>query len=121
MFIPNDFPHEAASFDGARSNGRYASLANGQSKLHQGQQHRLERYQYCRQLADRVIVKAPEKHATDYEQYTHAQLLAGILAWLEAENYGTSAEMRWVIREAGRSLNWPLPEVAFDEHKLRAG
>lgn len=78
------------------------------------EEHRTGRYLYCRRLADRVIEKAPEKHVTEYAQYSQAELLAGVFAWLKAEHYGTPAELRWVIREAGRSLNWPLPDIVLE-------
>lgn len=114
MRIPDDFPREPGQSGTA---GNRSSTTRSRRTKGAGAGAELERlhvrFRECRQLADRVIAKAVEKRETVYAQYSESEFLAGILAWLQAERYGTDAEMRWVIRETARTLQWQPPNVAL--------
>lgn len=114
--IPDDFPREpnVASLPGIQpkiavrhdaASGRYT---NAPTDADVG-----ERHQICEDLAAQLVAKCQKNRTAKYSNLTEAQILERLLAQLLATDWGTDAEMRWVIRRTAALLEWKIPESAF--------
>lgn len=115
MTVPNDFPREPvqASLAGVQpkipvrfdaTSGRYTNA--------QAEAYVVERYQICEDLADQLVAKCRKNRDTKYAHLDEGKILERLLAQLLATDWGSKAEMRWVIRRTALDLGWEVPESA---------
>jgi hypothetical protein len=116
MCIPADFPREPviSSLAGAQPklsvrvdvvSGKYA---NGPTE-----QDVQERYEVCADLVTQLVAKCHANRDSKYVHLSEAQILERLLTQLLATDWGTAAEMRWVIRRAASDLRWSIPADAI--------
>ncbi len=122
--IPDDFPREpnVASLPGIQpkiavrhdaASGRYT---NAPTDADVG-----ERHQICEDLAAQLVAKCQKNRTTKYSNLTETQILERLLAQLLGTNWGSGAEMRWVIRRTATLLEWSIPESSTMLNTLLAG
>lgn len=115
MSIPADFPREPviASLSGVQpklavrldaDSGKYD---NGPAK-----QDVQERYEVCADLVNQLVAKCRANRSTKYLLLSEAQILERLLSQLLGTNWGSYAEMKWVIRSTATQLGWVIPANA---------
>src|SRR5471032_1573243 len=115
MNIPADFPRDCgvASLAGVqpkialRLNGASGTYVNGMSE-----EEVQERYEVCADLVDQLVAKCHKNRETKYVALSEVQILERLLAQLLGTQWGSDAEMHWVIRRAAFELGWAIPESA---------
>ncbi|CAN7544615.1 hypothetical protein [Duganella sp. LjRoot269] len=124
MTIPSDFPREPmqASLAGAQPkvsvrvdalSGRYTD-APTESEI-------AERYEVCEDLAGQLVAKCRKNRTEKYAALTEQQILERLLAQLLGTGWGSSSEMRWVIRRTAAVLGWKIPESSTVLNTLPTG
>src|SRR4051812_1785683 len=111
MNIPDDFPREltiasvaglqpklALRYDSA--SGRYTNKASDVDFI--------ERYEICSDLVSQLAEKCRRNRTTKYAAMSEVQILERLLAQLLDTSWGTTAEMKWVIRATATELGWVI-------------
>ncbi len=124
MTIPSDFPREPVQ----------ASLAGVQPKLAvrfdvtagwytnaPTDSDVTAQYAVCEDLAAQLVAKCEKNRDTKYVNLSEVQILERLLGQLLATNWGTAAEMRWVIRRTATLLEWSIPENSTALNTLPTG
>jgi len=70
------------------------------------------RYEICPDLVAQLVAKCQKNRETKYVALSEVQILERLLAQLLGTQWGSDAEMRWVIRRAAFELGWAIPESA---------
>src|SRR5471032_1770159 len=115
MNIPADFPRECsiASLAGGqptlavRTDATTGAYSDGASEAEV--QARLE---ICADLVEQLLTKCQKNRETKYAALSEVQILERLLAQLLGTQWGSDAEMHWVIRRAAFELGWAIPESA---------
>lgn len=116
MSIPADFPREqvVASLSGAQpklalrldsDSGKYVSGPTEEDVK--------ERYAVCEDLVNQLVAKCRSNRGAKYSHLSETQILERLLAQLFGTDWGTQAEMKWVIRRTAAALGWAIPADAM--------
>lgn len=73
-----------------------------------------ERWDICEDLAQQLSRKSIEAKTGERAYMPEADILAELLEQLLETDWGSNAEMRWVIRRTAQLLNWPTPSGAVE-------
>jgi hypothetical protein len=71
-----------------------------------------ERWDICEDLAQQLSGKAIEAKTGERAYMAEADILAEFLEQLLEKDWGSDAEMRWVVRRIAELLQWPVPSDA---------
>lgn len=115
MSIPADFPREPviAGLSGAQPKlAVRVDIVSGKYVNGPIEQDVQERYEVCADLVTQLVAKCHANRDSKYAHLSEAQILERLLAQLLATDWGTAAQMRWVIRRAASDLGWPIPADA---------
>lgn len=72
----------------------------------------LERVAVCNNLIDRIMARIKEVHEGETADDSRNEILKAYLVRLNAANWTSSAEARWIIRKVAEQLRWKAPEEA---------
>ncbi len=114
--VPIDFPREPvlSALSGVQpkiavrldaSTGRYTNAPTDSDVT--------ARYAVCEDLAAQLVAKCEKNRDTKYVNLSEVQILERLLAQLLGTNWGSGAEMKWVIRRTAALLEWGIPESAI--------
>jgi hypothetical protein len=112
--VPDDFPYAAQSgavggaqlkFLGVQYEGKFYSSGNTPPE-------RYDRWDYCEDLAAQFVVKCRNNEHGKYSHLTQSEILGQYCERLISSGYGSTAEMRWLIRRTAALLQWPVPASA---------
>jgi len=73
-----------------------------------------ERWDICEDLAQQLRSKSIEAKADKRAYLAEADILAEFLEQLLETDWGSDAEMRWVVRRTAQLLEWPAPSAALE-------
>lgn len=115
MNIPDDFPRSPciASLPGTQpkvsvrvdaTSGKYVGSSNEDAIG--------ERYAVCIDLVEQLVAKCRRNRSTKYAELSEVQILERLLAQLLGTDWGSPAEMAWVIRKTAADLGWKIPDRA---------
>jgi hypothetical protein len=115
MNVPEDFPREPAiaALSGAHpklsvrfdtASGKYVGAADDSGLA--------DRYAVCLDLAEQLVGKCKRNRGTKYAKLSETEILERLLAQLLTTDWGTEAEMVWVILRAVDELGWHIPDNA---------
>jgi len=71
---------------------------------------RYARWQWCEDLAHQFQIKCLETKAGKRAAMAETEILQQYLDRLINTNWGTAAEMRWVMNRVAELLGWPRPD-----------
>lgn len=74
-----------------------------------------ERWDICEDLAQQLRSKSIEAKAGKRAYMAEADILAELLEQLLETDWGSDAEMKWVIRRTAQLLDWPTPSAALEQ------
>lgn len=74
---------------------------------------RLARWETCEDLATQFVEKCRRNETGKYAHLSRTEILAQYCERLLQTDWGSAAEMRWVIRRTADLLNWPVPANAM--------
>jgi len=115
MNIPADFPHERRGGSHAGGQPTLAVCPDATTGAYTDGTSEAEvqvRYEICADLVDQLVTKCQKNRATKYAALSEVQILERLLAQLLGTQWGSDAEMHWVIRRAAFELGWAIPESA---------
>jgi hypothetical protein len=73
-----------------------------------------ERWDICEDLAQQLSSKSIEAKTGARAYMAEADILAEFLEQLLETDWGSNAEMKWVICRTAALLRWPAPDAALD-------
>lgn len=73
-----------------------------------------ERWDICEDLAQQLRKLSLEAQLEEHINMTEPDILAAYLERLLKKDWGSEAEMRWVVRRTAQLLNWPIPAAAIE-------
>jgi len=76
----------------------------------------LERWEICEDLAAQFVMKCLKNETGKYGHLTREAILEQYCRRLMKTEWGSDAEMKWVIRRTADMLAWPIPAIALDGH-----
>lgn len=74
-----------------------------------------ERWDICEDLAQQLRSKSIEAKTGKRAYMPEEDILAEFLEQLLETDWGSDAEMKWVIRRAAQLLDWATPSAALDK------
>lgn len=74
-----------------------------------------ERWDICEDLAQQLRKSSLDAKPEADGNLTEVDILAGYLDRLLKKDWGSEAEMRWVVRRTAQLLNWPAPAAAIEK------
>ena len=113
--IPDDFPQpEIASGLAGMQPKLPMVMFDGRFYLPGGTpSERLARWEICEDLAKQFVEKCRRNETGKYAHLSRTEILAQYCDRLLQTDWGSAAEMRWVIRRTADLLHWPVPANAM--------
>lgn len=75
----------------------------------------LERWEICEDLALLFVEKCRNNETGKYAHLSREEVLEQYCKRLMKTDWGSDAEMKWVIRHTAELLAWPVPAIAIDK------
>ena len=119
MKIPDDFPRDDGPASLAGAHPKLSVRRNDVTGTYYAGPNDDEveqRYEFCEDIAHQLVSKCIKDRDTKYIAYTELDILEKLLKKLLVSNWGTEAEMRWIIRRTASSLSWPVPKTALEKN-----
>lgn len=113
--VPDDFPRpEMASGLAGAQPKISAVMFEGKFYVPGGTPpERLASWEGCEDLAKQFAEKCRRNEKGKYEHLSRTEILAQYCDRLLQTDFGSAAEMRWVIRRTAELLSWPVPPNAM--------
>lgn len=113
--IPDDFPPSSAASGIAGIQPKLSMVMfEGRLYLAGGTPpERLARWEMCEDLAKQFVEKCRRNETGKYVNLSRVEILAQYCDRLLQTDWGSAAEMRWVIRRVAELLSWPVPPNAM--------
>lgn len=113
--IPDDFPRPEMASGLAGAQPKLAMVMfEGKLYLPGGTPpERFARWEICEDLAKQFVEKCRRNETGKYAHLSRTEILAQYCDRLLKTDWGSAAEMRWVIRRVAELLRWPTPPNAM--------